>query len=279
MSRYASLIVCLALGMSVAAAEPSAAPLISEAFESADLPARGWYDGKAVRLAGDAAAGSGCMEYEWVSGQDRAQGSSTVRHLFAATDRVAIRFYLKLSQGWGWSGRPFHPHLVQFLTTANGAWDGPAATHLTLYVEPVGGRLRLAAQDIQNQTAPHGLTQGAIKGGFNGTMFDSADPVFDDADWHCVEAYFQLNTLDAANDRPNADGIVRGWFDDRLVVDRSDVVLRTTDYADMRMNQVLIAPHFGPGLVPHPQKLWIDEFAVGIERIGPSGSVRPQQKP
>lgn len=54
-------------------------------------------------------------------------------------------------------GQPYHPHLTHFLTTENAKWAGPAASHLTLYVEPVGGKLRLAAQDIQNKDAPHGL--------------------------------------------------------------------------------------------------------------------------
>ncbi|MCA9065280.1 MAG: hypothetical protein KDA96_19560, partial [Planctomycetaceae bacterium] len=80
---------------------------------------------------------------------------------------------------------------------------------------------------------------------------------------------FQLNTLDLRNDRPNADGIVRGWFDGELVIDRTDVILRSTDFPNMKFNQFLMAPYFGPGLLPHGQKLWIDELAIGTERIGP----------
>ena len=36
-----------------------------------------------------------------------------------------------------------------------------------------------------------------------------------------------------------------------------------------KFNQFLLAPYFGPGLLPHAQKLWIDELAVGTKRIGP----------
>jgi hypothetical protein len=243
--------------------------LFSESFENADLAKRGWYDGTRFRIAGGARAGKGCIEYEWTDGQSNVQGSSPVRRLFEPTDQVAIRYYLKLSKGWGWSGRNYHPHLTHFLTTENTKWHGPAASHLTLYIEPVAGKLRLAAQDIQNADMPHGLTQGPIKGGYNGKFYDSEDVLFNDDQWHCVEAYFKLNTLDLANDRPNRDGIVRGWFDGRLVVDRSDVVLRSTDFPKMKFNQFLMAPYFGPGLLPHAQKLWIDELAVGRKRIGP----------
>jgi len=37
----------------------------------------------------------------------------------------------------------------------------------------------------------------------------------------------------------------------------------------MKLNQFLLAPYFGPGLLPHAQKLWIDEMAVGTKQIGP----------
>jgi hypothetical protein len=267
----------MGVGMSVAAllakeggAESGTATvLFSERFEDSQLSARGWYDGRQFRIVGEAMAGKGCIEYEWTASQAKVQGSSPVRHLFEPTEEVALRFYLKLSKGWGWSGRNYHPHLTHFLTTENSKRHGPAASRLTLYVEPVGGRLRLAAQDIQNQNAPHGLTQGPLQGGYNGTFFDSDQVLFQDDQWHCVEAYFQLNTLDVRNDRPNRDGVARGWFDGRLVVERTDVILRSTDFPNMKFNQFLMAPYFGPGLLPHPQKLWIDELAVGAHRVGP----------
>jgi hypothetical protein len=45
--------------------------------------------------------------------------------------------------------------------------------------------------------------------------------------------------------------------------------LRSTDFPAMKFNQFLMTPYFGPGLLPHAQKLWIDELAVGTNRIGP----------
>ena len=155
---------------------------------------------------------------------------------------------------------------MHFLTTENGKYHGPAASHLTVYIEPQEGRLRLAAQDIQNRDARHGLTQGPLRGGYNGTFFDSKDVLFTDDAWHCVEAMFRLNSLDLERDRPNADGVVRAWFDGKLVVERTDVILRSTDFPDMKFNQFLLAPYFGPGLLPHEQTLWIDELSVGRRR-------------
>jgi hypothetical protein len=247
---------------------PSAV-LVREGFDDADFAGRDWYDLSAIRLAGGAWAGANCLEYEWPGPDSAVKGSAPMRHLFEPGQEVFVRFYLRLSAGWGWTGRTYHPHLVNLLTTENPAYHGPASSHLTLYIEPVAGRLRLAATDMQNETAPHGLTQGPLRGGYNGVEWDSADVLFTDDKWHCIEASFRLNTLDLKNDRPNADGVVRGWFDGKLVVEHTDVVLRTTDYPAMQINQLLLAPYFGAGLLPHPQKLWIDELAVGWGRLGP----------
>lgn len=256
------------------AAEPTAPPaaaLFSEAFDDARLLQRGWYDGQSFTISNARPqSGAGCIEFAWQAGGTTPTGASGMRRLFAATDAVYLRFHLRLSKGWGWSGRPYHPHLMHFMTTENDRYRGPAASHLTVYIEPWNGRLRLAAQDIQNQDQPHGLTQGPLKGGYNGRLYDSPEALLKEDQWHCVEAFFQLNSLNLKADKPNADGIVRGWVDGRLVIDRTDVVLRSTDFPNMKFNQFLLTPYFGPGLLPHAQTLWIDELAVGTKRPGPA---------
>jgi hypothetical protein len=238
-----------------------------EAFDNAALLERGWYDGERFVIAAERPLkGSGCIEYRWTAGSTTPAESHGVRRLFEPSNTVYLRFALRLSKGWDWTERPFHPHLIQFMTTENAKYHGPAASRLTVMVEPWNGKLRLAAADIQNRDAPHGLTQGPLRGGFNGKLYDSPDVLFDDDAWHTVETLFQLNTLDLKTDRPNADGVVRGWFDGRLVIDRADVILRSTDYPQMQFNQLLVKPYFGPGLLPHEQTLWIDELTVGRAR-------------
>ena len=245
--------------------------LFSEGFEDPDLTGRGWYDGRQFTLSDEhAAAGKRSIQYHFPEGRITPDDSSGVRHLIEPTEVVYLRFSLKLSPGWSWTGRPYGPHLLHFLTTANGKYHGPARSHLTLYIEPVNGKLRLATQDIQNQEMPHGLTQGPLKGGYNGQFFDSQEVLFDDDQWHLVEAMFKLNSLDREADRPRADGELRGWVDGRLVIERTDVVFRSTDFPDMKFNQFLMLPYFHHG-VPHDQTLWIDELAVGTQRIGPVG--------
>lgn len=76
----ASLVIA-ALGW---AAEPEAKLeniLFSESFEDANLAERGWYDGTKFRVVGNAAAGKGCIEYEWTDSQLGVKGSSPARHL------------------------------------------------------------------------------------------------------------------------------------------------------------------------------------------------------
>ncbi len=242
---------------------------IAEGFEDARLTDRGWYDGNRFTLSGDAVAGDHAIQYHFDKGDETPSDSSGVRHLIEPTEVVYLRFYLRLSPDWSWTGRPYGPHLLHFMTTENGKYHGPAASHLTVYVEPMNGRLRLAAQDIQNRDSPHGLTQGPLRGGYNGQFFDSEEVLFGDGKWHCIEAMFRLNSLDLESDRPNRDGEVRGWVDGKLVVERTDVVLRSTDFPRMKFNQFLMLPYFHHG-VPHDQTLWIDELAVGTERIGPA---------
>jgi hypothetical protein len=258
---------------SVIAADPAEKPpavRFSESFDDPRLLEREWYDGDRFAISNAKTyAGKGCVEYSWPADTTKPVSSSGIRRLFAASDTVYLRCYIRLSKGWGWTGRPYHPHLMHFMTTENAKFAGPAASHLTVYIEPWNGKLRLAAQDIQNKDEPHSLTQGPLEGGFNGRFYDSKDELFRDDQWHCIEAMFQLNSLNLKVDKPNADGIVRGWFDGKLVIERTDVVLRSTDFPNMKFNQFLLTPYFGPGLLPHAQTLWIDELAVGTKRLGP----------
>jgi predicted amidohydrolase len=263
----AALLATPAGTSSVRPADDAKGVLFREGFDDDRLPGRGWYDGRSFVIDRQGPrSGDGCIAYHWKAGGTTPEGSSALRRQFEATDTIYVRFFLRLSKGWGWTGRSYHPHLMHFMTTEDDKYHGPAASHLTLYIEPQEGRLRLAAQDIANRDAPHGLTQGPLRGGFNGTFYDSQERLFTDDAWHCVEAMFRLNSLDRERDRPNADGVVRAWFDGKRVVDRSDVVLRSTDFPDMKFNQLLLAPYFGPGLLPHGQTLWIDELAVGTKR-------------
>jgi len=261
--------------------DKSAGLLFRESFDDSQLLKREWYDGEKFAIdKKDAKAGGGSISFHFPAKGTTPDDSRGARRLFEPSETIYLKFYLRLSKDFGWTGRNYHPHLIQFMTTENGKWHGPAGSHLTVYVEPMNGKLRLAAQDIQNKDQPHGLTQGELKGGYNGQLFDSQEVLFKDDQWHLVEALFQLNSLDTKNDKPNKDGIVRGWFDGKQVIDRTDVVLRSTDFPKMKFNQLLVLPYFGSGLLPHEQTLWIDELAVGTKRLQAElPKERPAAKP
>lgn len=244
--------------------------LFSESFNDANLATRGWYDGTKWTITPQGAfQGNGCIQFHWNDRTSTPMGAPGIRHLFTPSDVVYLRFYIKLGPNWGWTGKNWHPHLTHFITTENDPNCGPAATHLTVYVEPVNGKLRLSTQDIQNKDAPHGLTQGPLRGGYNEQIWDSQEVLFNDEQWHCVEGMFKLNSVDVATGKWNADGEARGWFDGKLVIERTGVIFRSVDFPNMKFNQFLLAPYFGPGLLPHAQTLWIDELAVSTQRIGP----------
>ena len=123
-----------------------------EGFDDSRLLQRGWYDGQRFKIAGEAYAGSGCIEYHWKPKTTSPDTSSGVRRLFEPTDTVYLRFHIRLSKGWSWTGRSYHPHMMHFMTTENGKYRGPAASHLTLYIEPQNGKLRLAARTSKTKT-------------------------------------------------------------------------------------------------------------------------------
>jgi hypothetical protein len=105
--------------------------------------------------------------------------------------------------------------------------------------------------------------------------------MFDDRRWHCVEAMFKLSSLDMAWDKPKYDGELRGWVDGKLVIERSDVVFRSTDFSKMKLNPFMMLPCVHDD-VPHDQTLWIDEPAVAAKRIGatlgPGRAVNPGEQ-
>jgi len=268
----ASLVAWLLLGIAgsrLPAADGGKIPgfLVQESFDDSSLLKREWYDGEKFDIdQANPKKGKGSWMFHFAAKGTTPENSHGARRLFEPSETVYLRFYLRLSKDFGWTGRNYHPHFIQFMTTENGRWHGPAGSHLTLYVEPVNGKLRLAAQDIQNKDQPHGLTQGPLRGGYNGMFYDSEEVLFKDDQWHLVEALFQLNSLDEKGDKPNKDGIVRGWFDGKQVIDRTDVVLRSTDFPKMKLNQLLVLPYFSPGLLPHEQTMWLDELSVGTKR-------------
>ena len=57
------------------------------------------------------------------------------------------------------------------------------------------------------------------------------------------------------------DGVLQYWYDGELIMDYHNLVFRTGKHPDMKINQFLMAPYYGPG-VPHEQWIWIDDLRI-----------------
>jgi hypothetical protein len=51
------------------------------------------------------------------------------------------------------------------------------------------------------------------------------------------------------------------WVDGKVVVERTNVYLRTSQFATQKFNQLLLAPYIGDGS-PVAQDLWLDNLVV-----------------
>jgi hypothetical protein len=273
--------------------------LFQENFDDANLTSRGWYDLPAggitsittlEHIPGSAAS----LEIDFSQTGTSPSPRVAARHLFTQTDAVYLRYWVKYSSNWVGSGKPYHPHEFSFLTNLDPAYVGPAYTHLTTYVEhnyQNGGLAVLAAQDGQNIDETRigqdltGITENRAVAGCNGNAdgtpttcylsgtvhvngktWTSVQPVFlpnpgpgYKGDWHQVEAYFKLNSIQ--NGVGQLDGIAQYWFDGQLVIDRRNLLLRTGAHPTMMFNQFLMAPHIGDGS-PVAQKMWVDDLVV-----------------
>jgi len=267
--------------------------LFEETFEDTSFTSRGWYDSPQIGITSlEHIPGSGhsCV-WHWRRAQDVLPLGKGGRVLIAPVESITLSYYVKHSADWTWTGVDWHPHEFLFMTNADGLFTGPAFTYLTLYVEAVNGRPRLAIQDGANIDQTRigqnlvGVTENrAVAGGngdsdrykggyylnggvyWNGKDWDSDSVYFSDqpgpyykGDWHHVQAYFKLNSV--VNGKGVADGVLRCWYDGKLVINHTDVFFRTGQHPNMKINQFLMLPYYGPG-VPHEQSIWIDDLRI-----------------
>ncbi len=131
---------------------PSGAILFQERFDDADFEARDWYDGPAGSIAASehAPGSASAFECTFEAGSQGCRGGTPSRHKFAPTSRIYLSFYVKHSSNWVGSQRPYHPHLLHFVTDADDDYVGPAYSHLTTYIESPNGTPFLGLQDSRN---------------------------------------------------------------------------------------------------------------------------------
>jgi len=274
--------------------DPEERLLFHEPFEDDEWESRGWYDGPRMRLSDDEHIGGSARScvWHWLKKGDIGPEGGGARVQLPPVDSVCLAFNIKHSGNWEWTGVNWHPHEFHFLTTEDPLTVGPAYTHLTFYIEVVNGVPRIAIQDGRNIDIDRigenlvGVTENrAVAGGngdsdgygnlgyypnhgvyWNGKHWEADGVYFGDepgprykGDWHHIRVRLDLNSVvDGIGVR---DGVLQYWFDGELLMDYDDVVFRTGRHPDMKINQFMMAPYFGPG-VPHEQKIWIDELRI-----------------
>lgn len=271
--------------------------LFRESFEDDQFAARGWYDGRLMITDAQHFAGARCVEYRFRQGARTGESGGGIRHLFTPSDSIYVRFYVKHSANWVGSNKPYHPHEWSVLTTEDAAYVGPAYTYLTTYIEENNGHPVLAIQDghnideskigvdltaITEQRAVAGCNGDGDGYGpgdcylngaqhFNGkgwkdplVCFADGPGRYDKNDWHKCEAFFALNSIVGGKGIPN--GVIQYWYDDSLLIDHHNVLMRTGAHPTMRFNQFFSGPYIGDGS-PVDQTLWFDELTVATGRI------------
>lgn len=273
--------------------------LFTEDFEDNSFTSRGWYDNNKLYVTNsEHIAGSKCaIEFRFLQGARTPTTGGGVRRKFTASESVYLSYWVKYSANWEGSNRPYHPHEFHFITNVDGDYIGPAATHLTTYIEQNECTPMLSIQDALNIDETRigqnlfGITENRAIAGCNGSSdryttgdcylsgsthrngkswkanriyFSDSTGKYYKNDWHFVEAYFKLNSI--VGSKGVADGIIRYWFDGEMIIDAPDVMLRTGQYPNMKFNQFLIAPYIGDGS-PIEQIMWIDNLTVATGRV------------
>lgn len=279
-----------------------AAVLFEENFDNTNFSLRGWYDGAsgAIDTTEHIPGSNASLKCHFIQGGTKcnpADGLYVFRHKFPASDSVYLCYWIKHSPTWFGSGTIYHPHMLLFLTNMNSDYSGLAYTFLTAYVEENQGYPVIGFQDAQNiDESKVGLDLTRVSenrsiAGCNGTQagiglynvscylsgsvhrngmgWRGSSPYFTDANqkasWHFIEVYFQLNSISNGIGQPS--GIVRYWYDGQLVIDKSNVIIRTGNNPTMRFNQFIIAPIMDvPGGSPVDQTFWIDNLSLATAR-------------
>lgn len=125
--------------------------LFHESFDDDRFESRGWYDSSSpVRLSRPADAPAGAvLECRLPRGATGCADGRPGRVRFDPQESLYLSYWVKYSEDWTGSGRPYHPHEFYFMTDRDDRYVGPAYTYFTLYVEQVDLRPRIAFQDAR----------------------------------------------------------------------------------------------------------------------------------
>ena len=274
--------------------------LFEEHFEDTDFASRGWYDFKpgAVLTTDNPAPGTEqVLECRYaVGGRNCADGYPMRVHL-PETEMVYLSYWVRYSDNWIGSGKPYHPHEFHFLTNKDHQWIGPARTHLTMYIEQIDLTPVIALQDSRNvddncillnndnfvgcdgdfdsyefsearSVASCNGLEGEVDqrdcfrewwGWYSARRWHAEEKAFTPGEWHFVEALIRMN--DIVDGKGVANGSIRFWVDGKSHVSSDNILVRTAVNEDMVFDKFLFAPWIGDGS-PVEQYMWIGNITI-----------------
>lgn len=273
--------------------------LLEENFDNANFASRGWYEasGGTISSTQRISGSTGSFECFFKNSASNplrsggCEGGTPGRHKFTPSNSVYLSFWMKHSASWQGKGT----HIIYLLTTADGDYSPLAMNHLTAYVnDSTISRyyMDLELQDALNINTANinvdltRITENRAAHGCNGVLdtthdfvscyqggggwvnmrnwkvanpFTTGSGPYNMQDWHHIEAYFKLNTIDA-NGKGRADGILQFWFDGQLAINKNTVNFRTGAQPTMLFNQLIVGPYMGSS--DTDQTFWIDNLTV-----------------
>jgi hypothetical protein len=184
--------------------------LFQENFDDASFDSRGWYDGPAgaIDSAEHATGSSSSFRCDFAVGATACTAGKPARHKLTASETVYLSLWLKFSDNWVGSGKPYHPHMFHFINDLDSDFVGPAHTYLTTYTEVVAGKASLALQDSKNLDLNCILKNDDSFAGCNG---DFSSYAFTEDRSICA-CNGLMGDLDGRDCFPNGDGT---WYSSR----------------------------------------------------------------
>lgn len=185
-----------------------------------------------------------------------------LKDLGGERDELYFRYYLRLADDWnptleggklpglagtygkaGWGGRR---------SDGTNGWALQGAFFRAFASDhPMRGLNQMATYayhaDMQTDYGDHWIWPGAL---------------FQRNRWYCIEQHVRLNRPGAA------DGGIRVWIDGRLVMERSQVRLRTVERLHIETLWLNVW-HGGVAKSPHDQHVFIDNIVLARRYIGP----------
>ena len=301
MKSYVILLLMFTFTFACTFNDSHAAVLLQENFADGNFAQRGWYDNTGVKVTtAEASPGStSSAAFTFAAGGTTPSSGGAMRKQFPESDTLYLSYWQKYSSNWQEQSGGYGHHEIYLLSNKDSAYSGLAFTRLTAYLETWGTAGQAVALtphlsfqdgmnvdqskiniDLTKTTEYRSVSgcNGALDSNFQTTCYNSGNGVywngkyipgpsktFSIGSWYKVEVYFKMNSI--VSGKAVADGTVTYWLDGQQLLNYNNVVMRTGQYPDMKINQLAIGPFLGNG-APANQSFWIDDLQISTTRTG-----------